>query len=38
MLMAQKGKLDFERVKFEAKVLLTDESYRELESLIAQFG
>jgi hypothetical protein len=38
MLMAQKGKLDTERLKSDAHPLLSEESYRELESLISRFG
>jgi hypothetical protein len=38
ILLAQKGKLDLQRLKADAKSLLTDEAYRELESLIAQFN
>jgi hypothetical protein len=38
ILMAQKGKLDLERLKSDAHQLLTDESYRELESLLNEFG
>lgn len=38
MLLAQKGRLDIERLKTDASELLTDESYAELESLIASFG
>jgi hypothetical protein len=38
MLMAQKGKLDIERLKEDARQLLTAESYEELESLVRQFA
>jgi hypothetical protein len=38
ILMAQKGNLDLERLRFEAKSLLTDQSFEELESLIVQYG
>jgi len=38
ILMAQKGKLDLERLKSDANQLLTGESYQELESLLIQFG
>lgn len=38
MLMAQKGKLDIERLMSDARQLLTDDSYEELESLVRQFG
>jgi hypothetical protein len=38
MLMAQKGKLDLERLKSDAKQLLTEQSYQELEALITEFG
>lgn len=38
MLMAQKGKLDIERLKCDGRQLLTPDSYRELESLIEQFA
>ena len=38
VLLTLKGKLDLERLKSDAKGLLTDESYRELEALIARFG
>jgi hypothetical protein len=38
ILMAQTGKLDLERLRSDAKQLLTSESYQELESLLTQFG
>jgi hypothetical protein len=38
MLMAQKGKLDIERLLSDAQQLLSDDGYRELESLIGQFA
>ena len=38
ILMAQKGKLDLDRMKADAKELLTDDGCRELESLVTQFG
>jgi hypothetical protein len=38
MLLAQKGRLDIERLKADAMEFLADESYAELESLIATFG
>ena len=38
MLMAQKGKLDIERLKGDAQQLLTHDAYRELESLTEQFA
>ncbi len=38
ILLAQKGKLDFQRLKSDARELLQDESYRELEALISQLG
>jgi hypothetical protein len=38
MLMAQKGKLDIDRLVSDARQFLTEESYRELESLVAQFA
>lgn len=38
VLLAQKGRLDLERLKSDAKGLLMDESYAELEGLIAQYG
>jgi len=38
VLLAQKGKLDLERLKSDAATFLTDTSLRELESLIAEFG
>lgn len=38
VLLAQKGNLDLQRLTADAKGLLTDESFRELESLIAQYG
>lgn len=38
MLLAQKGSLDLARLKSDARELLGDESLRELEALIAQFG
>ena len=37
ILLAQKGKLDIERLKSDANELLTEASYRELEKLIADF-
>ncbi|MBI2932193.1 MAG: hypothetical protein HYY16_11125 [Planctomycetes bacterium] len=38
ILLAQKGKLDLERLKSDAQGLLSDSSYRELEAILAQFG
>ncbi len=38
ILMAQKGKLDLQRLRGDAKELLTDESFGELDTLIAGFG
>lgn len=38
VLLAQQGKLDLERVRAESKALLTDQSYRELDTLLSQFG
>src|SRR5262249_7380922 len=38
MLMAQKDNLDLDRLGRGAQELLTDESYRELETLISQFA
>jgi hypothetical protein len=38
ILMAQKGRLDLDRLKNDARQLLTNESYRELEALLSQFG
>lgn len=38
MLMAQKGKLDIDRLMSDARQFLNEESYRELESLVAQFA
>jgi hypothetical protein len=38
ILMAQKGRLDINRLKSDARGLLTDESYGELESLLVGFG
>jgi hypothetical protein len=38
MLMTQKGKLDLERLKSDARSLLTDDSFKELTSLIDEFG
>ncbi len=38
MLMAQKGKLDIERIKSDAQQLLAHDGYRELESLLEQFA
>ncbi|MBM3835168.1 MAG: hypothetical protein FJ403_18220 [Verrucomicrobia bacterium] len=38
MLMAQKGMLNLDRLCSDAKVLLTEVSFRELEDLISQFG
>lgn len=38
ILLAQKGKLDLQRLRSDASSLLTDESMKELESLLAQFG
>jgi hypothetical protein len=35
--MAQKGKLDIERLN-DAQQLLSDHSYRELDSLVGQFA
>ncbi len=34
MLMAQRGKLDHDRIRWEAKHFLTDESYAELDALL----
>jgi hypothetical protein len=38
MLMAQKGKLDIERLMSDARQLLTDDGYGELDSLVRQFA
>lgn len=38
ILMAQRGRLNLDRLKADAEGLLTDDSFRELESLIAEFG
>lgn len=38
VLMAQKGKLDLDRLRSEAKALLTETCYQELDRLIGQFG
>jgi hypothetical protein len=38
ILMSLKGALDLERLKSDAKALLTDESYAELETLLARFA
>lgn len=38
ILMAQKGRLDLERLKADARELLLEESLAELESLIAEFA
>ncbi|MBI4564972.1 MAG: nucleotidyltransferase [Planctomycetes bacterium] len=38
ILMAQKGKLDLDRLRSDAKSLLTENSHRELEAIIDQFG
>jgi hypothetical protein len=38
ILLAQRGKLDLEQLRSDAEELLEDESLRELESLITQFG
>lgn len=38
ILLARKGRLDLPRLKSDARELLTDESYRELEDLIARYG
>lgn len=38
MLMAQQGKLDLNRLLSDARQFLTAESYRELESLVAEFA
>ena len=38
ILVAQKGRLDLERVKADARAFLADGSYGELEALIARFG
>ena len=34
----KKGQLDIERLNADARELLTDQSYAELELLIAEFG
>lgn len=38
ILMAQKGKLDLARLRNDAAGLLTDDSLKELESILTQFG
>ena len=38
ILLAQKGKLDLERLKGDAEQLLTDEACQELESLVSKYG
>jgi hypothetical protein len=38
VLLAQKGRLDLGRMKADARQLLTDAGYRELEKLVADFG
>jgi hypothetical protein len=38
MLMAQKGRLDIDRLKSDAQQLLTHDAYRELGSLLEQFA
>lgn len=38
MLLSQKGKLDLDRLRGDAKTLLTEASFQELEHLISQFG
>jgi len=38
MVLAQRGKLDLERLKADAKGLLTDQSSDELQALIAQYS
>jgi hypothetical protein len=38
MLMAQKGKLDLERLRSDAKSLLRELSFRELDALIGEFS
>lgn len=38
ILLAQKGKLDLERLRSDAQELLSDTSYAELEALIERFG
>jgi hypothetical protein len=38
VLMAQKGKLEIERLKADAREMLLEESCVELEALIAEFG
>jgi hypothetical protein len=38
MLLAQRGKLDLERLKSDAKGLLSDQSFGELQALIAEYS
>jgi len=38
MLLAQKGRLDLARLRSDARGLLTDDSYAELETLVAEFA
>jgi hypothetical protein len=38
MLLAQKGKLDIERLLINTRQLLTEDGYGELESLVHQFA
>ena len=38
MLLAQKGRLDLDRLWADARALLTEASYRDLVHLIDEFG
>lgn len=38
MLLTQQGRLDFARIRQEARPLLTDDSFRELERLLDEYG
>ncbi len=38
VLLAQKGRLDLARLKSDARQLLTDASYSELEKLVSDFA
>ena len=38
MLMTQKGSLDLARIREEAKALLSDESWNELDALLTEYG
>src|SRR5204862_8179317 len=38
MLLAQKGSLDLDRIRAEARQLLTAESWEELDRLLSEYG